>query len=814
MELAICPTCKQSVLDDDAVECPFCGSPMKSGTAPPRPTSSATGKTSPAGSSKGNKGGVVPAKPAEDDPFGVDPATTAKAVPLSLRPVAGKSFEVRCPMCETVGYASTKVQGHAVRCCNPQCLVPVFTVKAPKREEPPPPPPVPPKSPLPVYLGCGLALAGLAGGLLYYLNSIKAPEQLPPLPPVARSERSGTTETEDPGTEIAGQPAPEQTPADPVAERAVDLKDSVNRAIEASLKAPAAKKSFARRLAALAMVHAGDRPAAEDQLNQLRRVSAQSPYEVIPPLALATWRFHQEGSPERAAALEELKRHAPQLPKRGRFAIESGLATATLQASAGDAAGARDTLAAHRAAPRVEQLAALLQLVNLDGTFDLDARQPGRLAGDWQAPLETGLTLQLCQQGRWEAAEAWARQLSDPLARDESLLAFAELGARRVLSQQTPGDLASIQAVGESLSPIGKIRLATRLAAVQSSVGQDPETQKLLATAKILLGGLSVAPPPRLPTLKSVFDSKTPDAIQPQQVGRACQEQARVQLDLKQPEEAWKTLKIGLTHLRGAGPGLLAIRKLRSRAEGTEVEGLRRELKRILALANDDQVQRELTRFRQKTEELERAAQVRFRGQIDLLAAALEMGLAEPAWKEILEMDGQQGDDDRDPVLSSALPPLAALAFERAGKQEQAQSIRRDFANRAAEAEPQEASRIIPHLLAQACDDGEVPRGLELLKTYLTESGDLQAEALRLLCQLVNRGKLETAYQLANGIPMESLRDDALFLLAARAARLDQGTPFKRMLPKGLSVIDSGSLYSGLASGWGELSRSQSAVGP
>ena len=812
MELAICPTCKQSVLDDDAVECPFCGSPMKPGAAPARPKPSAAGSSPPSG--KGSKGPPAPAKPAEDDPFGVDPAATAKAVPLSPKPAPGKSFEVRCPMCETVGYASTKVQGHSVRCCNPKCMVPVFTVKVPKREEPPPPPPVQPKSPLPMYAVGGLALLGLVGGLLYYLNSIKAPEQMPALPPIARQEGRVPELNEDQLPENAGQPTAEPKAADPAAVLAADLKDSQNRAIEASLKAPAAKKSFARRLAALAMVHSGDRAATEDQLNQLRRVSGQSPYEVMPPLALATWRFHPEGSPERAAALAELKSHAPQLPKRGRFAIESALATATLQASAGDLPGARETLAAHRAAPRVEQLAALMQLVNLDGSFDLDAPQPGRLAGDWQAPLETGLTLQLCQQSRWDAAAAWARQLTDPLARDESLLVFAELSARRQLSQQPPGDLTEIQGLAESLSPVGKLRLATRLALIQSSLGQAEAARQNVSAATTQLAGFAVPTPPRLPTLKSVFDAKTPDPIQPQQLGRACQELAQVQLDLKQPEEAWKTLKVGLSHLRGAGPGLLAIRGLRARGEGTEVEGLRRELKKILALANDDQVQRELTRFRQRTVDLERAAQVRFRGQVDLLAAALEMGLAEPAWKEILAIDGQQGDDDRDPVLSSALPPLAALAFERAGKPEPAQAIRSDFANRAAEAEPQEATRIIPHLLAQACEAGEVRRGLELLKTYLTESGDLQTETLRLMCQLVNRGKLETASQLANGIPLESLRDDALFLLAARAARLDQGAPLKQVLPKVPAVNDAASLYAGLASGWGELSRSKGAAAP
>src|SRR5258708_20177828 len=38
MDLPTCPACKQSVLDDDAVECPFCGAPMKGGQAAARPS--------------------------------------------------------------------------------------------------------------------------------------------------------------------------------------------------------------------------------------------------------------------------------------------------------------------------------------------------------------------------------------------------------------------------------------------------------------------------------------------------------------------------------------------------------------------------------------------------------------------------------------------------------------------------------------------------------------------------------------------------------------------------------------------------------
>ncbi|MFN7805400.1 MAG: hypothetical protein ACK5TO_15375, partial [Planctomycetaceae bacterium] len=61
MELAICPTCKQSVLDDDAVECPFCGSPMKPGAAPARPQTRAPGCAPPA--REGYNGAPPPAKP-------------------------------------------------------------------------------------------------------------------------------------------------------------------------------------------------------------------------------------------------------------------------------------------------------------------------------------------------------------------------------------------------------------------------------------------------------------------------------------------------------------------------------------------------------------------------------------------------------------------------------------------------------------------------------------------------------------------------------------------------------------------------------
>src|SRR5262245_7074039 len=144
MDLPTCPACQQSVLDEDAVECPFCGAPMKGGAAPARPPSapkppvaktgpskSAPAKSEPGAPAAGNRPGssarpkdadeAAPAA-ADDDPFGVDHSVAANAIPVSRQGGGAKTLEVTCPMCETTGFVSPKAAGKQVKCCNPQCM--------------------------------------------------------------------------------------------------------------------------------------------------------------------------------------------------------------------------------------------------------------------------------------------------------------------------------------------------------------------------------------------------------------------------------------------------------------------------------------------------------------------------------------------------------------------------------------------------------------------------------------------------------------------------------------------------------------------
>jgi hypothetical protein len=166
MDFAICPACGQSVLDDDAVDCPFCGASMKAksgskpAAAPPASKPVAKPAAKPASPAK---------KPAEDD-FPFDPQTNLpqSAVAASAAPSKGRSLKVICPMCETTGYVPPSAAGKNVKCANPKCMVPVFTAPAPEPEAPPPPPPKP-KSNL-LLLGAGTAAAvGLVGGLVYFI---------------------------------------------------------------------------------------------------------------------------------------------------------------------------------------------------------------------------------------------------------------------------------------------------------------------------------------------------------------------------------------------------------------------------------------------------------------------------------------------------------------------------------------------------------------------------------------------------------------------------------------------------------------------
>lgn len=154
MEFRNCPSCKASVLEDDVEDCPFCGAsmsgkpsakpatkpavkPSQSGSGRPANPVAPAGRGTPpskspvaAGSSR-TRPEPEPDRPEDtSDPFEVDPLAHKQATSVAIKPGKGRTIEVKCPMCESVGFIAPSQAGKDVKCCNPGCKLPIF--KAPK----------------------------------------------------------------------------------------------------------------------------------------------------------------------------------------------------------------------------------------------------------------------------------------------------------------------------------------------------------------------------------------------------------------------------------------------------------------------------------------------------------------------------------------------------------------------------------------------------------------------------------------------------------------------------------------------------------
>lgn len=344
MDFAICPSCGQSVLDDDAEDCPFCGSSMKAKPGQVKPTPRPAAKAPAAAAAQKPAAGKPTAsrpaaKPAEDDDSPFSAAERAeKLVPVaqaSPTPSKGKSHEVRCPMCETVGYVPKAAMGKPVKCANPKCLVPVFEVP-PEPEAPPPPPPPKRNNLVPIAIVTVLVV-GVLGGAAYFLAmqpSTPAPALTQFDPeifnnPDARPDQPNNTGTPKPAVEPVKPDQPVETVQTTPAKVWIDkaLKQMVDSST--ALRSQNRSKPFCRQQAAIAYALSGDLPGAQGQVEQLLKVGPEVPYYRIPCLTAIAWQELAGGSKDAAVkTVAAAYQDSARLPKVGRSQLEdiSGLA--------------------------------------------------------------------------------------------------------------------------------------------------------------------------------------------------------------------------------------------------------------------------------------------------------------------------------------------------------------------------------------------------------------------------------------------------------------------------------------------------------
>lgn len=840
MDLPTCPACKQSVLDDEAAECPFCGASLKGGAPAPRAgTATAPAKAAPPrgapprGAPPRSTGGSKPettrtssaaaaptretAKPEEkvdDDPFAVDPGLAAKATPVSPRPGPGKSLEVKCPMCETPGFVSPKAAGTQVKCCNPQCLVPIFTAPAPKKVEAPPPPPPKKKNPAVLY-GAIIGAVVIVGGVVIWQMTEPPARQgtrssPPPLPIGADFPTPNGTLPGEGGDATGAETAdPDATKA---AQVAVDPRIELTRlalkkVVDSAFSAPPIRKANCRRMAATAYIASGDLTEGRAQLDQLLLRGTNTPYEGCLPVVLLAWA--EIGKPEAFAKnVAEAEKLAGKLPSRGRYSVEAGIATAAILAAAGRINDAQKMLADHQGPPDLKQFSAALQVVLHDGTFDLDAPLVGRSVGEWQAPQETAVALILSAHNRWDDAQAWAAALSDPAARSEATLAWAEAYARAALADSPGADMARSLSAADSLPPAVKARLLARLAGVHLAAGNRETSEELLQQADGLVQGLALPAPVKIQGIKPLQDWKAPDALPLRQAALASADIGIVRYQLQQAELAWSSFERSLKFLRGTAPALNFIAPRRAQLEGAGADAVRAELKTALQLRTDDQMRRAVLQYRQKVDDILKAATNRFLWQAEVLEAAASLGLADQVWNEAELSQRRPIADEREPFLASDIPLQVAGWYQAAGKAARHDEVLSAAADHLESAVPEMVIRIHRAQSQSAVNSQDAASAVNVVNEILSETGTLHEWSSRLACRLVKAGHVPQAVGFLGSLKDTGLKEDGLTLASALAARTGHAAAAWSVISTKLNLSESAAGSAGLVLG---LSRSQQA---
>jgi hypothetical protein len=789
MDLAICPSCKQSVLDDNPELCPFCGASMTgkpggSRPAPPKQPSTPKKGPAPAASSSKPSGGTsgrskpeaAPAAGQDDDPFAVT-ASTTDVVPVSPRKAAGVTQPVVCPMCESPGFIPKSAAGRDVKCYNKACMVPVFTAPALEKAAPPPPLPPPKSSGMGLWIGLGGAGLALAAGGAYFAGLFgstsgdKYKDYAPGgkfyKPPVNQPADFATSKTPGPGKSGDGKPpaveGPKKLTAAELEKQILEEMVDVARRKEENRS-----KALCRRLTGIAFARTGALDGAREQLTSLRVVGTDLPYYQIPPLVAIAWQELAAGKrAEASKTLDEAQKSAPKIPKFGRDALDIALDLATVLAAAGRDDEARQLLGKHLSAEPAGQLSAALAIVRWQGDFDLDQTLPGDMVGGWQAPQWVAATLGLALKGQSDQALAWAQKVPNADAKIECTIAWADWLTRRALTAKQPDDISRAVAAADALAPPGKARLLACLAVTQFDGGDRGGAEKSLAAAVATLKSIPEPKPVQFSGYKELLDLKLPAAVPLRQAALAAAEVARAQARLQQPAPAWASLQTSLAFARGLAPSPIAAARQLQEIETLGQTAVREQLKTLLELRNDDESRRRYNDVRRKLAEIEKEAAARFQLELELLEPAIRWNLLEPLWLEIRTRSVDADPNLQEPLLESILPRRLAAAYRTQGKTAESDEILGRLENISQAADPSEEMRTAT---AQALADGKLEEAAGLLNKAASEPGT-EAWALRLACRLTREKQLASALQFVMALEDVLVREEALQLVTALDAR-------------------------------------------
>jgi hypothetical protein len=836
--LPTCPGCKQSVLDDDAEFCPFCGASMKGGkpgkAPPPKPASkpaapkASSSAAAPATPPPANKPTKAAAKSGsadtpkassdDDDPFGVGAASASRAIALSPRPAKGKTTRLVCPMCETQGFAGPDTAGKEVKCCNEKCPLPIFT--SPKAESAANASPMPQAAPEVkksngVMIMAAVSMVAVAAGSVWFfiLNDPAANIKPAPLPPPTPNNVAPIDVAKvDPAAEEKEKAKIKVEK--PAKERAAELRAQilpmmvdVSRVSENNRS-----KHYCRRLTAEACVEAGDLKLAKENIEQLVKLEPkQLRFHREIPLAQISWQELAAGNGEAAkAALNEAATAVSELPDFGRFTFEVTTDLAALQFAQGQTEEAQSLMQKNSLpAGSSGTLSAVLRRAHLLQTFNLDEAASSLPVIPWKSPQWVVTTTTLVLRGHADKALAWAKLAPDAETRADCFAAWGDALVVAPKSNAKENDDQIMAAVRDE-SPSLQARVWARTATARAAAKQKEAAARAVSLAATALKSISVPANFVLPDMKQMMKLELPDALQPRLNAIAAVEVVRAQATLGQTEAAGQTLTDALQYLRGHAPCTAAAQS-RFDAIANDANEIKAQLKKALDLKTEDQVRQALNQYRAKCRLALDGAISRFTLQTEILKSAVEWSLVEAVWSEATANSAEATPEEtREDFLKTNLSVRLGRRLRAAGQDNQARLCETAATN----GDFSDAREAIERETAESWSKGDVAAVARRLGSYQPAKGDGQKTstedtdwpllwAMRLLSRQEPPSKSDKTFEFVAAFTDRIWREEGYELAASLATRdINAVEPlWKKYRSSGLSPTEKIAIFRGLCSG-------------
>lgn len=491
------------------------------GTAPKNaPAAKAKPKAAPAKPAAKSEAPKASAKaaPRKKGPIGdLDPMSAAaaeskktKIIQCARKPKQGWMYRVICPMCECNNFLPEAAAGREVKCCNTDCMVPVFTAPKPEVEEAPEP--EKPKG-LPGWvLGLvSVVVLGALGAATYIFVLAPPPKPSGPI------EYETTTFTPTNDTPVIKQ---DVNPLDNIAETGMsgqfdgltieDVKQKALKQIENASRSQSSSRArnYGTLIHALASLKLNDTETFEAKCNTLEQSSGSLKFMAIYPLAEAAVLKIQQGENDPAKALvSRAMALQGSIPNNGRDAAMTRMSLATASILTGNGEQAWEVLKKKPDATTDGEIAARLMLSEALKTTDINQTFQVFPVLSFTNPQVSVAAFRAAQLGDAADVLLWAIAEDDPQLQTDALIGWS-IGQLFSASASAPTVDQLVQEA-QILSPWLQSQLLTSTAiALQSQ--QNEKASEYLAKAKQVLESAEQLAPMEVPSIMEIYNKSAP----------------------------------------------------------------------------------------------------------------------------------------------------------------------------------------------------------------------------------------------------------------------------------------------------------------